>query len=72
MRGRKKPSVTFDTTRAGNFLGVDKRTLERYRATGSGPPFMKYSARCVRYRIADLIAWQESRRVAADAVTTDR
>lgn len=38
-------------------LGLAPRTLESFRFKGGGPPFVRISARCVRYRPADLDAW---------------
>lgn len=37
-------------------LGCSVRTLERYRASGDGPRFVKVG-RLVRYRASDLDAW---------------
>ena len=42
-------------------LGVSERTLEKWRRTGAGPPFISISSRCIRYRIADLRNWQDQR-----------
>jgi hypothetical protein len=45
------------------FLGVSARTLQRWRILRIGPPFLKYSARCIRYREVDLRAWQDAQSV---------
>jgi predicted DNA-binding transcriptional regulator AlpA len=45
-------------------LGVSARTLEGWRARGVGPPFLRLSARAVRYRSSDLEQWLDQRRVA--------
>lgn len=37
--------------------GLSARTLEGLRRQGRGPAFVKVSARCVRYRYGDLLAW---------------
>ncbi len=37
-------------------LGTSERTLERLRATGTGPKFVRVG-RLVRYREADLETW---------------
>jgi hypothetical protein len=47
--------------KAAEFLGVSERTLERWRVTGAGPPYLKRN-RCVRYLLADLINWAEAGR----------
>ena len=46
---------------AAKMLGFSTRTLERWRWEGGGPPFVAISARCIRYRQADLEKWIESR-----------
>ena len=43
------------------FGDPEARTLEGWRHDGSGPRFVRCSRRCIRYRIKDLEAWQESR-----------
>ena len=49
---------------AAAYLGLSVRTLQNWRS-GRGPypsiPFVKISARCVKYRRADLDAWIEER-----------
>ena len=45
-------------------LGLSEPVLERLRAAGEGPPWVRLSARRVGYRVADLAAWLESRRVS--------
>lgn len=42
------------------FLLVSERTLERWRVTGDGPPFVKMSRR-VAYRQSDLLKWTDAR-----------
>ena len=50
----------MDQVEAATFLGLAPRTLEVWRQQKRGPKFLSYSARCVRYRLRDLIAFQES------------
>lgn len=45
-------------------LGVSARTIEGWRARGVGPPFLRLSARAVRYRSSDLEQWLDQHRVA--------
>ena len=45
---------------AAERLCLSPRTLERYRVSGEGPKFRKLG-RWVRYTVADLEAWIESR-----------
>lgn len=52
---------------AGEFIGgkekpLSPRTLAGWRSRRYGPPFVKPSPKCVRYRISDLRTWMASRR----------
>lgn len=38
-------------------LKISKHTLNRWRVTGEGPPFIKYGPRLVRYKQEALDAW---------------
>ena len=46
---------------AAKFLDLKPRTLEVWRHLGDGPPFVRVSARCVRYRRQDLERWVAER-----------
>jgi len=46
------------TKEAARFMNMSHRTLEQWRWLGEGPPFLKIK-RQVRYRLADLIRYQE-------------
>jgi excisionase family DNA binding protein len=48
------------TEQAASFLNRPQRTLEDWRYTGSGPPFVKMG-RAVRYRASDLLEWVDDR-----------
>ena len=37
------------------------RTVERWRATGDGPPFLRIGPRQIRYRLSDCHQWAISR-----------
>lgn len=43
-------------------LDVPRMTIERWNSRGGGPAFIKVG-RHVRYRLADVIRWEESRLV---------
>ncbi len=47
---------------AAAFLGYTVRALQNWRVRGGGPAFIKVSARSIRYRRRDLIAWIEKHR----------
>jgi hypothetical protein len=68
------PNVLVDQVDAAAILDVTPRSMERWRLIGDGPPFIRISSRCVRYRLGDLHEWVASRRQtsttqAAAAVT---
>ena len=46
---------------AADYLGVAGRSLERWRASGDGPAFVRVGPRRVGYRVADLQAWTTRR-----------
>ena len=57
-----EPDCYLDTRQAAAVLGLSARTLEGYRVTGGGPPFLTYCNR-IHYLRADLYDWvAESRR----------
>ncbi len=45
---------------AAQFLHVEPRTLEGWRQHRTGPRFIRYSRRCVRYRPQDLQEWLDA------------
>ena len=54
----------LSTRQAAEWLGLSPRTLDRYRVTGEGPVFHRFGSR-VRYLLADLETWANSRRRAS-------
>jgi excisionase family DNA binding protein len=42
-------------------LKISKHTLNRWRVTGEGPPFVKYGPRLVRYGSTRLGEWEQAR-----------
>ena len=54
--GSKTPTCYLNTPQAAAILGLSPRTLETYRVTGGGPPFLTYCNR-VHYLRSDLDAW---------------
>tara|TARA_R110000868_G_scaffold194517_3_gene439956 strand:- start:5328 stop:5558 length:231 start_codon:yes stop_codon:yes gene_type:complete len=49
---------------AADFLSYSVRALQNWRVRGGGPIYVKVSARSIRYRRRDLIAWAEGRLTA--------
>ncbi|MFC7334791.1 helix-turn-helix transcriptional regulator [Rhodocista pekingensis] len=56
---------------AAAFIGYTVRALQNWRVRGGGPRFVKVSARSVRYRRRDLIAWAEARLVSSTSQTSE-
>lgn len=49
----------LDERQAAEILGLSVRFLQNRRYVGGGPPYVKISARAVRYRPSDLERWVE-------------
>lgn len=52
----------LSTPQAATMLAVSESTLQRYRITNEGPPYIKVGNR-VRYDIKDLEDWVESKKI---------
>ena len=61
MNLQDAPATLLTPHQAAKHLGLSPRWLELKRYRGGGPPFVRISARCVRYRREDLKAWVEGR-----------
>jgi hypothetical protein len=53
------PFLLLSTAEAADISGLTTRKIEQYRREGGGPPFLRLSRRCVRYRLLDLVEWQD-------------
>ncbi len=51
----------IDEETAAEFVDLTDRTLQKYRQQGGGPPFVRISSRCIKYRRIDLRRWSEDR-----------
>ena len=52
----------IDEKAAADFLNLKPRTLQDWRQRHStGPPYVRISSRCVKYRRIDLYRWAEAR-----------
>lgn len=56
-----KPGILIRCEHVAEILGVEIRTLADWRLLGKGPPFVRISNKCVRYRKADLDEWVAAR-----------
>lgn len=55
-----RPAITerlLNQKQAASYLNMSARFLEARRHRGGGPPFVRVSARAIRYRPEDLEAW---------------
>jgi len=55
------PHPLLTPSEAAALLKLSPKTLERYRRTGDGPPFVTVGPRLIRYRRADLQAHLDRR-----------
>ena len=55
--------VLLDQAAAARILNLSGRTMERWRAQRIGPAYLRLSARAIRYRLADLKAFSDGRRI---------
>ena len=58
--------------KAGPRFNMSERMLERKRATGDGPPFIRVGQRRILYRVADFEAWLAGRTHASRAAELAR
>ncbi len=66
------PILLLDEHAASKSLGLTPRTLQGWRRLGGGPPFVKISSRCIRYRPQDLEKWAEDRLRSSTSDTDER
>lgn len=55
------PDALLSEVQAAALLGFTPRALQAWRQRGCGPRFVCVSARAIRYRRCDLIAWSKAR-----------
>jgi predicted DNA-binding transcriptional regulator AlpA len=56
-----EPERLLTPIQAADFLSLTPRWLELKRYHGDGPPFVRVSARCIRYRLSDIEDWVSCR-----------
>ena len=54
-------NMFFDEKGLALFLSIPRRTLQRWRVTGDGPPFVRAGMRRIVYRREAVEAWAVSR-----------
>jgi predicted DNA-binding transcriptional regulator AlpA len=55
------PDQFLTTEQAAQVYGLTARALVERRRRGDGPPFVRLSPTCVRYRLSDLERYAEER-----------
>ncbi|BEV11938.1 helix-turn-helix domain-containing protein [Asticcacaulis sp. DW145] len=55
----KKGSPFLNTDQAAHYMGLSRRTLEKFRAEGQGPVYRRHG-RYVRYHIDDIDGWSRA------------
>lgn len=61
----------LDQRELAAFVGVLPHTIETWRHRKVGPPFLRLSHTCVRYRFSDIEKWLASRQVRPAAPAND-
>jgi len=56
------PSKAMTCAETAAWLGIHQTTLARWRASGTGPSFVRIGSGRCRYYESDLAAWIESQR----------
>ena len=51
----------IDENEAADFLDLTGRTMQAMRQKGGGPPFVRISARCIKYTRLRCRAWYDAR-----------
>ena len=65
------PKRLVRTPELSRYLRMSPRTLEKWRAAGQGPPFLKSGA-CVLYDLDEVDAWLDARRRPSTASRVGR
>ena len=59
---------------AAELLGYTPRALQNWRVRGGGPEYIRVSARSIRYRRRELLAWSDARtcRTTSEATSAEQ
>jgi predicted DNA-binding transcriptional regulator AlpA len=71
ISGPVHPDRLLSRDEVAYLFGVSKRLLEIKALEGGGPVMVRIGDRQIRYRVADVIAWIESRRVRSTSDTPE-
>ena len=59
-------SIFLTESEAADYLGISKKTLQRWRFDHKGPAYAKLNGKLIRYRLADLDEWMNQQLVSHD------
>ena|SRR5215471_10199925 len=59
--------IVLTSDSVAQLLKIARKTLEAWRQRGIGPRFVRYSPRCVRYRLCDVQEWLDRNLVETDS-----
>ena len=59
-------SIFLTVSEAADYLGISKKTLQRWRLDHKGPAYAKLNNKLIRYRLADLDEWMNQQLVSHD------
>ena len=56
-------SVFLSESEAADYLGISKKTLQRWRFDHKGPAYAKLNGKLIRYHQADLDEWVDQQTI---------
>ena len=59
-------SAFLSESEAADYLGISRKTLQRWRFDLKGPAYAKLNNKLIRYRLADLDEWMNQQLVSHD------
>ena len=60
------PTSFLTELEAADYLGISKKTLQRWRFDHKEPAYAKLNNKLIRYRLADLDEWMNQQLVSHD------
>ena len=57
------PTSFFTELEAADYLGISKKTLQRWRFDHKGPAYAKLNGKLIRYHQADLDEWMDQQTI---------
>ena len=59
-------SAFLSESDAADYLGISKKTLQRWRFDHKGPAYAKLNNKLIRYRLTDLDEWMDQQLISHD------